>query len=347
MVPMVEPMVPHVPAWKKLGLKLKYAKDTPDDVIHTGDSAPNSRKRGPPESRLIAENTPTKKPKKSVSTSTEKPKRKDATPIQPSATQQEQQTPQSPIAAPCLTKRKSVTFTPDTKTEDGDSIKQLYHTWLAEQKAEDHSFTPDHAGQALKLASPSPLPPSNEPPATKAKKPKKAQPSKPAPPQPNPPSPALKYLTHHHTSLPTWKFSKAKQTTLLKHVFSPSLIPPTHDPALSSYLSGLRGANARSRIRATASTIITADEESLSAEPGPEAADMDDPALRRAHYQHALQRYKAQLRGLELEREERERELDPAWRARLLKRKRAELVLETSNVNIITFVLSKMLTKAT
>ena len=344
MASLVEPIVPHVPAWKRLGLKLKYAKDTPEDVIRTGSSVTSLKKRGPSESALSAECTPAKKAKKLVLTPTEQQKRKDGTPIETSIRHQEQQTPQLPAATPRFTKRKSVAFTPETKTEDGDSVKQLYHTWLAEQKAEDQSFTPDHAGQALKLASPSPRPPANDPPAKKAKKPKKENTKNPAPPQPSATTSSsshtsLDYLTLYHTSRPTWKFNKSKQTHLLKHLFDPLRIPPSHDPPISSYLAGLQGASARARIRDIASTAIKADDDDdlLSANPNPETEtetktktktqDMEDPALRREYYLHALKRYKAQLKGLEHDREDRERDLDPAWRLRLLKRKRAEMVL--------------------
>lgn len=225
-------------------------------------------------------------------------------------------------------------FTPETKTEDGDSVKQLYHTWLAEQKAEDLPSTPNQAGQALTLASPSPLPRSTDRPVKKAKRTKKekakpAAPLEPKLPSPSHTSPSLEYLTLYHTSRTTWKFNKAKQTHLLKHLFSPSTIPPSHDAALASYLSGLQSASARTRIREAASTAIAADDSALSSEASNdnERADMEDPALRRQYYQHALNRYKAQLKGLEMEREDREQDLDPAWRLRLLKRKRAEMVL--------------------
>lgn len=334
MVSLIDPAVPHVPAWKRLGLKLKYAKDTPEDVVRTADSVPNSKKRGLSHLGVIVETTPTKKTKKSGRTSTETPARKNATPTEPSARQQEQTIPQSPAASPTLTKRKSVAFTPETKTEDGDSVKQLYHTWLAEQKAEDLPSTPNQAGQALALASPSPLPRSKEPPVKKVKRSKKEKAKPPAPPEPKLPSrshtsPSLEYLTLYHTSRTTWKFNKAKQTHLLKHLFSPSTLSPSHDAALASYLSGLQSASARTRIREAASTAIAADDAALSSEPSNDKEDarMEDPALRREYYQHALNRYKAQLKGLEIEREDREQDLDPAWRLRLLKRKRAEMVL--------------------
>lgn len=334
MVSLIEPAVPHVPAWRRLGLKLKYAKDTPEDVIRTADSVPSSKKRGMSDVGVIVETTPTKKLKKSGWTSTETPTRKEVTPTDPSARQQEQPLPQSPATTPTFTKRKSVAFTPETKTEDGDSVKQLYHTWLAEQKAEDLPLTPDQAGQALTLASPSPIPQSKEPPVKKAKRSKKRKAKTPASPEPNLPSAphtssSLEYLTLYHTSRASWKFNKAKQTHLLKHLFDTSTLPPSHDDPLASYLAGLQGASARTRIREAASTAIKADDESLSAEPSnaKEGADMEDPALRREYYQHALNRYKAQLKGLELEREDREHDLDPAWRLRLLKRKRAEMVL--------------------
>ena len=332
MVSVVVPMVPHVPAWKRLGLKLKYANDTPGGVTSTQDHVLNPRKRDYSEAGLNSEGAPPKKSKKPVLSSTEKASEKDTASFVPSARQLEQPTPRSPTATPSPTKRKSVAFTPETKTQDGDSLKQLYDTWLAEQKAEDTAFEADHTGQALKLTFPSPNEPTAK--AKKSKKEKTKEKHNSASAQPSASSssctnPSLEYLTLYHSSRATWKFNKAKQTYLLKNLLDVSRIPPSYDEGLASYLAGLQGASARGRIRDAALASVKADHEALSAEAekDKEGKGMEDPARRREYYAHALKLYKDQLKGLEIEREDRERDLDPAWRLRLLKRKRAELVL--------------------
>ena len=44
-------------------------------------------------------------------------------------------------------RRKSVTFTPDTKTSDGNSASNLFKKWVAEQKGSDADFTPAEVAQ--------------------------------------------------------------------------------------------------------------------------------------------------------------------------------------------------------
>ena len=46
---------------------------------------------------------------------------------------------QSPITSGHK-RRKSVTFTPETKTEDGDSTKQLYNGWIAKHPTQGPNF---------------------------------------------------------------------------------------------------------------------------------------------------------------------------------------------------------------
>ncbi|MCJ1297362.1 hypothetical protein MMC08_000148 [Hypocenomyce scalaris] len=332
MVSVVLPIVPHVPAWKRLGLKLKYANETPGGVTPTQDPVLIPRKRDYSEAGLKSEGAPPKKSKKPVLSSSEKASEKDTASFVPSASQSEQPTPRSPTATPSPTKRKSVAFTPETKSQDGDSLKQLYDTWLAEQKAEDTDFEADHTGQALKLAFPAPNEPTLK--AKKSKKEKTKEKHDSASAQPSASSSSctnssLEYLTLYHSSRANWKFNKAKQTYLLKNLLDVSRIPPSYDEGLASYLAGLQGASARGRIRDAALATVKADNEALSeeAEKNKEGERMEDPARRREYYAHALKLYKDQLKGLEIEREDRERELDPAWRLRLLKRKRAEMVL--------------------
>jgi hypothetical protein len=48
---------------------------------------------------------------------------------------------------PNLTRRKSVTFTPDTKTVDGNSASELFKAWAAQQKGPSADFTPSEAAQ--------------------------------------------------------------------------------------------------------------------------------------------------------------------------------------------------------
>ncbi|KAL9113645.1 MAG: hypothetical protein Q9187_007596, partial [Circinaria calcarea] len=330
----------HVPAWKKLGLKLKFAKDIPIEghegfmsgnigtaVIEDGDAEPTWKRQGletkemketPLNNSESAATMPNKRKRAlfdggdfgpAVSPPLKKTKKSQAAALESiagSLVESPAALRETPAASninsvPSPTKRKSVSFTPETKTKDGDSVKQLYNVWLAEQ-AED--FNPQTSAEALRSVSPWPAGETREP--SKVKKARKRKASKSTLVLPavvpqtegqtstadtqelgktkkarhregprsalSPPSagsgatiqasePAyvpvyLRYLNEYHTSRSTWKFNKAKQTTLLKNVFDPIKIPPTYDLALRTYLSGLKGLAARARLRETAIEIL-------------------------------------------------------------------------------------------
>lgn len=99
----------RTPAWKRLGLKLKSGQETPIVEAHR-DIEPSTRKR-----KAETDSTPSAKKAKKT--------KEPAAATVPST--------------PTLSRKKSVTFTPETKVEDGDSIKQLFSSWVAEQKAQD------------------------------------------------------------------------------------------------------------------------------------------------------------------------------------------------------------------
>ena len=428
--------VVHVPAWKKLGLKLKYAKDIPIEghedfgrenvkasVVEDGDTGsksgslrsklidvkkvneappddgkstvtkPNKRKRALSKDDEDPVSPPSKKPKKSQAAAL-----KTITDgvIESPAALRETPAASNINSAPSPTKRKSVSFTPETKTKDGDSIKQLYNAWLAEQTDD---FNPQTSAEALRPVSPSPTGETKEP--SKARKTRKRKASKstllPSTVEPqtpdqrttpytkdlsqtkkakhrkvpgstsSPPSaepgaatqasepayipPYLQYLNEYHISRSTWKFNKAKQTTLLKHVFDPVIITPTYDLALQTYLCGLKGLAARARLRETALDILTSREQNskpdsiMDDEERAERAEQEarveeylryDPerALKyrrrlEEEYQYAEDNHVRKLKGIQACREEYEKEQDPAWKLTEMKRKRADLVLAT------------------
>ena len=412
----------HVPAWKKLGLKLKFAKEEPEDSS-TYENGTLKRKRGKApaeEEEAAVENLPVersaKKIKKSklraketgkaingkgtshdigdeeklrtkienadssikrsaeavngdlrpsdepikVERSSKKAKkskvRTDASTVsinsRPSgANGQETSLPPASKTTP-TSKGKSVSFTPDTKTSDGDSVKGLYKTWIAKQIATDPSFDPSTVSPALRsiipstvasLESTSPTIPTstfnsesttrdNQKP-TKKKKirlPKTSSGS-----GPSRFDPVLTYLTTHRTCPQTWKFSKPHQNQILKHLFSLKHIPISYNPALLPYIRGLKGTSARLRIRNEALAVREEDEKWLASEP-PESERMENEtaaqcnARRRRDYEAAVARIKRTLEEQEDEREERESELlgeHEEWEERLQKRRRAEVVL--------------------
>lgn len=51
------------------------------------------------------------------------------------------------LSPPKTERRKSVTFTPDTKTSDGNSASNLFKKWVTEQKGSSADFTPAEVAQ--------------------------------------------------------------------------------------------------------------------------------------------------------------------------------------------------------
>ena len=359
----VQPAAVHIPAWKRLGLKLKNAKDEPgpiSNIIAAHVPEPSNK-------RKVVDGGHAEKHAKKIKKSDSKPRnalvdrsnQKDD--ISAVVTQDQVHSLDSkptPVPkTPTITKRKSVTFAPDAKTADGDSTKDLYDRWLANQKTTDAEFDPATAAPALKIRSPIPKSqtssttlPSTEatsvPKKTKKKKKKKRK-TKPksttlkpeqtltsaSQPQPgvpekaadSQPHPALVYLTEYHTSPSTWKFSKNYQKYLLKNLFSLDRVPSSYESALQAYLPGLKGTSARQSLREAALRIREEDNmwlsEIIARGRGPEW----EAKRKREQYERAWKREKDRLEEIEDLREWEEGKEEFEWKVQ--KRRRAEEVL--------------------
>ena len=416
----------HVPAWKKLGLKLKFAKEVPGDAQPSQNDPINCKKRKAlTVEEAVEENAPrersAKKVKKSKSRAegareavngngtchgprddgkprkmnkhsesniedstegvngnakssseplnTEKPsknsKRAGKSKVkadvsrssvngESGSTHKQESSPPLALRTTHASKRKSVSFTPDTKTKDGDGVKGLYKSWIANQKALDPSFDPLTVSPSLRAIVPSIVASQNSPTPSSLtststskseptinvkkkppKKPKTRLPKTSSGPSPSRFDPVLTYLTTHHTSPQDWKFSKPHQNQILKHLFSLNHIPSSYDTALLPYIRGLKGASARSRLRKEALAVRKEDKEWLAAEHS-ESNRMENEtasqciARRRRDYEAAVARIKRTLREKEEEREARDWDLlgeKAEWEERIRKRRRAEIVL--------------------
>ena len=427
MSPIPEPAQKHVPAWKKLGLKLKFAKEEPENTQPSQNGTCDSRKRrataeeeyGVGEASIQKSPMKVKKVKKSrsraedageavngfgISTeprdedelkmkkarssifSTREPskavngnKRSSNEPTneerplkkvkkskvkpnistlsisrKPDGTHQTNASPPPALKSTPTSKEKSVSFTPDTKTGDGDSVKSLYKTWLAKQIATDPSFDPSTASPALRSIVPSIVASPESPSSIRTnstststskstpkdnkkqiKKSKTRLPKTSSGPGPSRFDPVLTYLTTHQTSPQNWKFSKPHQNQIFKHLFSFSHIPSSYDSALHSYIRGLKGTSARSRVRKGALAVREEDDKWLTSEPS-ETEKMENEtvaqcnARRRRDYEAAVASIKQTLREREETREELDWELlgeKEEWEERVRKRRRAEIVL--------------------
>ena len=304
----------YVPAWKKLGLKLKSANGAAEPRTSGVDTSLNSKKRKEFTSdengggQQTQESTyASKKMKKAAS---------DITSSTPNGRRFEagKNSKMEPRSSPNQPKYKKVSFTSNTKVEDGDSTKDLYKTWLTQQ---DSEFNLSNADEALREISVHNAKVGNH--TLKDKKSKETK----KPKQPKPPKPqchktdrALRYLIEYDTSKSTWKFNKAMQSILLANAFDTLKLPSSHDHALRTYLVGLAGKAARSRLRSQAKDICQEDDEALAredrnhepagagSEEGPRSesseAPKQNPLLqpledRKSEYITALYAYKAQL----------------------------------------------------
>ncbi|KAK2625055.1 hypothetical protein QTJ16_005424 [Diplocarpon rosae] len=305
--------VSHIPAWRRLGLKLKAAQTTLS-TESANDDAPKRKRTSPVD-------TPLKKLK------TNSKLRKEPT------------TPQ-------LAQRKSVTFTPETKIEDGDSVKQLFNLWKAEQQPQDSSFKIGNSKSAFQIPQP-PLveeqvdvsldekerrvkrvkkPMEENPSKAKSHKPKKIfKPQKPSS------RPFLQYLRQYYESRDHWKFNKNHQNHLLKHAFNIDVVPSDHADFLIEYIKGLQG-GVRTRLRDSALEYKVKDQkDGVAGFPD----TMSQPEKRQREYEIAVQEYITTLAAAEAGEEVGYEEgillnlPDKDMRSRVAKRIRTERILAT------------------
>jgi hypothetical protein len=212
-----------------------------------------------------------------------------------------------------ISRRKSVTFTPDTKRVDGSSGQDLFKKWVADQKDIDAFFD---AAEAQANARPTSAPrlPAREKPEEKPKEKHPEAPSTdgpqsqnhtkstttPAVPQDDStvatttapvakgkkkdPSIYIAYLTQYHNDRPHWKFNKAKQNDVVDNALNIFRIPDEHSEALLEYVQGLKGAGVVERLtKRCEATIKDIDEVDAK------DSSMDDTAARKAIQDEALQ----------------------------------------------------------
>ncbi|KAI9820397.1 MAG: hypothetical protein M1826_000923 [Phylliscum demangeonii] len=179
-------------------------------------------------------------------------------------------------------KPKSVAFTADTKKKDGDSVKQLFSEWLAQERAKDPQFDLQSGNGALGSAS---LrgPRENRKASKKRRKTIGTVDRKDASGSPltttSPPNPSLlptlTYLLQYAHSRTEWKFNKARQTYLLKHLLDFDQMPPKYDPILAEYIAGLQSEGARARVREAMIKVVAE-----KSDPGEEETGSNDAVAR-------------------------------------------------------------------
>ena len=251
-------MAQHVPAWKKLGLKLKFAKETADvaPVAHRikqnvddGTAVSNGSTKRSREDEPVQPETPAKKQKtRSKSSSKAQGAPNDlgissveAPPLDSTVQSNEDVRHDTSKA---LSRKKSVTFTPETKEEDGETGQIYFKTWAAENQQQPHTppkpvneQTVSENDETPVKVSTEPAAPSSTPMASRPKlKGKEAA------------SAYVNYVEQFYNDKGNWKFNKSHQTALLKNMWNVYRIPPFLNDALVAYVAGLQGAAARQRL---------------------------------------------------------------------------------------------------
>ena len=201
----------HVPKWKQLGLKLKYARDSPVPSPDLPEESTNTLESESKEHTAGQTSPP--------------PNKKRRLDVPSSAA--------VPSANPTRLKKK-VSFTPETKTTDGESGRYDIHIVYDPAPPADYS-TSTTKSQPYETA-----------PTEKRNK----EPSKwAAAPPSRKTTDALDYLKQHHDQNPIWKFNKNREVWILKHAISTHEIPAEYEDALLGYLRGLKSTGARQRLR--------------------------------------------------------------------------------------------------
>ena len=302
---------PRVPAWKKLGLKLKYVKDE----------------------ETIDANVQTAAPEEAITSSTRKSRKRER-----DKSSQETFNAASVEPLPSGKKRrldggignglragpgdggeilkpmeKSVRFALDKKSRDqsttGATDGILETTVKAETEGgqKERQKLPKEGHKKAKQCTT---------PTTDASH--------------NHETPILSYLTRYYEDRSAWKFRKNRETLLFKHMFSLERVPSRYNTALLAYLKGLKGEAARQRIRQAAEQAIRADNKAA-----------DDAVLmtseQRTKYGSAIKDFRSRLsqRKTELEGLDvtvgipKDDDMDAETQKRLERRRRAELVLWT------------------
>ncbi|KAI1812924.1 hypothetical protein GGS20DRAFT_555811 [Poronia punctata] len=282
----------RVPAWKRLGLKLKPASEAqghdatlpagappsvPNSQAHLGGSTPNAKRKASAGAAPALDH------------SAKRPRQQDT--WQGQNTASSHQTPR---------KAKSVSFTPDTTGGKPPAA--------AKPKSKKQKTTSSANDDAAATAAPAK-------PIIKRSAPVNLE-------------PALAYLRTWHTARENWKFNKNHQTKLLEQVFAgadETTIPAADIGIFYEYIRGLQG-GVRARLRALANGIKTQDMEQGA------TAKTEMAERKQKEYEEVIRAFLGQPRTAGKRRFNEVdyvlRTTDMEMQRRVVKRMRAEMVLD-------------------
>lgn len=277
-------MASRIPAWKRLGLKLKYANDEPEVLSTTQHvSSHNGERRA--ELAEATDNSHALRPaKRQRLRGPERASHADTLFLEHgqkgagSADAFEQSHEKLPKKASHDSRgKKSVSFANDTKIGDGDSrttidfpagspgstprkAKQGKHEEARDGLNNGSKHPPKSPGDFSEIDSKDgPSPVAIEGLVKEKSKSEAAKTLKHQQPTKQKSSTALEYLDQHWSDRSLWKFNKNRDIWVLNHALDTNVIPSSHVLPLAGYVKGLP-AQAASRAR-----LVRACQESMSA----------------------------------------------------------------------------------
>lgn len=242
------PAPSHVPAWKKLGLKLKYAKEEVPAQQDCDRDVPGKAQDSMEVDGAVKEWSEKKKSKSKKRRLEEDGEDGAAAGGEDNGSEKKKNKNSK--------KQRKVSFSVDTKVHDGDD-------------EEDEEGEKKTSGASLENGGSEAAPVDEKQKEEKKRrmKVKKDKRKKQDQQEPTDPSntPILTYLHLYHQDRPAWKFQKNRETQLFKHVLSLERVPTEYNAALLAYLQGLKSEAARQRLSQTAEEIIKSEMEAQAA----------------------------------------------------------------------------------
>lgn len=302
----------RVPAWKKLGLRLKYAKDVPLDDGQTQNEIEGLNGEGEKE--------------KENKQGEGKKRRFDEEEEEEGSTSKSK-------------KKKRVSFTADTKALDGEGEDTDQEPGEVPASGEDGEKKKDGgvSGQQSIEEDGDDERSGSEVKEKKKKKKEKGQKkdttismdSSPSTPHIHE-TPILSYLNLYYKNRPAWKFQKNRETHLFKHILSLEQVPAQYNAALLAYLQGLKSEGAKQRLCQTSEEVVKAEIEEKTPENGDTAAEEKEEGNSpdATDYQKAVDAFRSWLLDPkeDFDNSSVSEQFDDDIRKKLEKRQRAELM---------------------
>ncbi|PWY84546.1 N-terminal nucleophile aminohydrolase [Aspergillus sclerotioniger CBS 115572] len=290
----------HIPAWKKMGPKLKNAKDTP--VAFPEENKENASVNKDQDKKQR------KSKKRRLENDDDEGVKNDGGKEDAEASKKK--------------KKKRVSFSAGSKEYDGSDEEleqekeQVKDDAKDEKIPEDDDIADDEGGKEKKKK--------EKKKKNKDKKKEGSTEDASATPKIHE-TPILSYLSLYHKHRSAWKFQKNRETHLFKHVLSQEQVPAQYNAALLAYLQGLKSEGAKLRLRQIAEEVIKAEAE---------AEDQNAPS-----YDKAVAAFRIRLSAgqEDLDSQDIAGQFDADMLKKIENRRRAELVLFAVNGTLFNY----------